>query len=263
MSEAAAFPRTHNLPSLAEQLAEEVWPLKTRATRLAEAAAKSTVINKNDYDDACTLGVMIGDHIKEVESARKIRKEPFLADGRLVDINFNNVIDALAIYDAKGKVVDGPLFDLRGKVRAYIDEQGRLAEIERKRLEGEARMLREAAEQAETDRLAMLQSGDTDGAMQSEIIQRKAEIAADQITQLADNTAFTPVANSYGMAASKRTTKKVVITDFAAALKHAVKINKDTIFAAVQAVYERQLKAKVTTLPGAEIKEVFDVSFRG
>ena len=89
---------------------------------------------------------------------------------------------------------------------------------------------------------------------------------ADEAARLelkAAQTVAAPTRSSVGgFTAFQRTTKKVVITNWKEALTHCLAIAPDEIKAAIQAVYDRQLKAKVTSLPGADILESKSTSVR-
>lgn len=143
----AEFPKTHNLPvDLASVLEIETTELQTRADDLIAAAGRATVIDKDTAGKATLLLGMIISHGKLVEATRETRKAPFLNDGRTVDQHFGRIKEPLVGTGAK---LGGAGLAVQGRLQKYQDEQTRLAEIERKRLEEEARLARQAQADAE------------------------------------------------------------------------------------------------------------------
>lgn len=90
-------------------------------------------------------------------------------------------------------------------------------------------------------------------ALKAEIAARAAQDAAEALERQAAATKAGPIDSGFGAKASGRTTWKATITDLNAALKHARKVDEARIKAAVQEVYDRQVKAGVRDLPGADV----------
>lgn len=90
-------------------------------------------------------------------------------------------------------------------------------------------------------------------ALKAEIAARAAQDAAEALERQAAATKAGPIDSGFGAKASGRTTWKATITDLTAALKHARKVDEARIRAAVQEVYDRQVKAGVRELPGADV----------
>lgn len=97
--------------------------------------------------------------------------------------------------------------------------------------------------------------------LQAEIDRRKAEDAARELERLAAETKPAAI-GGYGAKASGREKWTATITDLKLALKHAMKVDEEAIRAAVQGIYDRQVKAKVRSLPGATVTEDSTTTYR-
>lgn len=124
--------------------------------------------------------------------------------------------------------------------------------------QAEARRAQEAAERIRERNLA----AEREAKLESDIAAETANNRAAELEKKAIETVAPTVVSSLGVRAARRMVKTPVITDFKVALAHAVKVDKATIEAAVLDVYERQVRAKVESLPGAEIKETPATTFR-
>lgn len=144
--------KDHNLPPLAEQLADETAALAQRAADLAASAGRCAVTDADTAGKATLLAKMIRTHVQDIDAAREERKKPFLEAGRTVDQHFAGIASVIVQYDAKKRPIGGPLFDVLQKIDGYRREQERLAEQERQRLAEEARQERLKAEAAERAR---------------------------------------------------------------------------------------------------------------
>lgn len=89
----------------------------------------------------------------------------------------------------------------------------------------------------------------------AEIEQRQRMDAANRLDREANQTVATPIRTGYGVSASRRTVWKVEIDDLTAAIRHCRKVDEATILAAVQQIYDRQVRAGVRSLPGARVVE--------
>lgn len=273
---------------LEEFLSEESAPLRQRALDLIAGATRAAVTDEDSAGKATLLAKMMADHIKTIDAAREERKKPFLESGRTVDRVYNGLKDQ--VHTTRAKVVD--LIDAyrkrkeaeaaaeRKRLQEEADRQRRLAEqAERDRLAAEAKAQREAEEaqrkireaqeeaaragnraaaaeaaraQAELDRQ---ESERRQAALQAEMDARAAADRAAETEAAAAAVTAAPIDSGYGAKASGRKVFKVEITDLTAAIKHARRIDEAAIIAAVQTVFERQVKAGVRTLPGAEVIE--------
>ena len=138
----------HNLPPLQEQLVDETVEIEKRAADLVGSADRAIVTDRTTAEKATLLVGMMRDHLKVINEAREARKRPFLESGRTVDAHFNGIAGRLATFDAKGKVVGGPMGIVADKVDKFRREEEARAEAERRRLAEEARIEREKAEAA-------------------------------------------------------------------------------------------------------------------
>lgn len=270
--------------NLAEVLAEESAALASRAADLAAAVGRAAVTDEESAGKATILAKMIRDHLKAVDEAREAAKRPYLEAGRTVDAHYNGIVGTLAILDAKKKPIGGPLYDVLGMIDGYRREQERRAEIERQRLAEEARKAREeaaAAEQARQDaeRAAAehaeeaRRAGDREAAtraeaeaaqqrLAAEIAQREASERAAELDRQREATRAAPIDTGLGVKASGRTTYQGTVVDFDKAIRWAVRLDRPAILAAVQAVVDRQVRAKNHAIPGVEVKPVTSTVIR-
>jgi predicted ribosome quality control (RQC) complex YloA/Tae2 family protein len=275
-------PADHNAPPeplLAEALVEETEPLKKRVEALLAGAARAIAalrapltpdepprVTDRDTAERVTLlaGMMI-DHGKAIEAARLERGGPFLAAWRTVNRHFEQLRTPLVGADPKQ--TGGEVARLKRLVDDFYAEEERKAEAERRRLAAEAQRKQEAAAQAERDRLAAEEAtrlaalkGDVTTALAQSGIRVEAEVRQNQLvgdarrlSAEAEQTRALPINTGYGVAAHRTTRYKVEITNLTLALRHARKLNEAAIRAAVQEIYDRQARAGVRTLPGANV----------
>ena len=242
----------HNSADLSAILAEESEPLKTRAESLIAAFGRAAVTDDETAGKAATLAKMMKECQKAIDEARVARKEPFLEGGRTVDAHFKAISATL----------DGPIKSTVGMIDAFRREQEAKAEAERRRLAEEARKQQEQAEAAERARLAAIQSGDGAAALDAEMAARTADENAQAIAARAASVTAAPIDGGMGAKAFGRKVWTAEITDQKAALKHAMKVDSAAIMAAVQSVYDRQVKAGVRDLPGATVHETTQTVIR-
>jgi hypothetical protein len=228
---------------LAELLAEKTAALKQRADDLVGSASRAKIKSQEDAEKAATLVKMITVHTKAIEDERTARKAPYLEAGRTVDSFFGAITGPL---DMAKTVVMIALDTYRRKVE---DE----ARAERLRAEAAARAAQEEADRLEAER-QRLAAKPLPGAavLDAEIAAAAAQDRAAQAAQAAARIEAAPIQSGVATA-SKRTTYRAEITDIKAALKHAAKVDARAILAAVQAIYDRQVRAGVRDLPGAAV----------
>lgn len=117
--------------------------------------------------------------------------------------------------------------------------------------QAEARRQRAAADaQREKDEAAARERQ-----MQAELDQRRAAEAAADLERQAAATKAGPIDSGYGAKASGRKVFTAEIIDLTAAIRHCRKVDEATLKAAVQQIYDRQVKAGVRELPGATVTE--------
>ena len=239
---------------LAEVLADETATLRSRAEDLVAAAGRATVTDEDTSGRATALAATLADHAKTIEAEREARKKPHLEAGRIIDGHFAALKQPL---EAARKTV-------LGMIDAYRRQREAEAVAERRRLEEEARKQRataEAAERARREAEAAAARAETKAAqeaaerqrLEAEIAERQAADRAAVLQQQAETTVAKPIESELGVKAHARVVWKHVVDDRAAALKHAVKVDPDTVFAAVEQVIGRQVRAGVRTFPGARI----------
>jgi len=262
MNEMSPAPMGHNLPPLADLLVEETEALKDRAAELAAAVGRAHVSDDDTAGKAVMLAKMITTHRADIDKARVVRKEPFLEGGRTVDAHFKGIDGLLAQVDGKGKVIGGPLAALLKMLDDYRAKKEAEAAAERRRLQDEARKQQEAAEEAERARQEALQAGNAQAAMDAEVKALQAQAATETLATQAAATQAQTIDSGVGAKAFGRKTYRAEITDLKAALKHAISVDKAAIEAAVQGVYDRQVRAGVRELPGAIVRETTTTSIR-
>jgi len=135
------------------------------------------------------------------------------------------------------------------------------AEAQRKIAEAEA-FARQAGDREAAERLAReraeaeaARSKAREDSVRAELESRQASEQAEALVRQAAATTSGPIDSGFGVKASGRKSCRAEITDLTAALKHAVKVDKAAILAAVQQVYDRQVRAGVRELPGATVHE--------
>lgn len=242
-----------NQPPLADVLVEETATLRKRAVDLAEAVGRADTAEK-----AVALAGIIKKHLEKIEAAREERKRPFLEGGRTVDAHFAVITGSLAEMDSKKKLIGGPLKKLLDMIDAERARKDAEAAAERRQLDDEARKARDAAEQASR------QAGATQGPAQIDaeaVAQRQLDRAAD-LERRAANVRAAPIESDIGVKATGRTVYVHRITNRQLALLHALKADPDAIFAAVDDVIARQIRAGVRTFPGVEITATTQTTIR-
>ena len=257
----------HNLPPLGALLVEETGEFKTRvAERVTSARERAVVAGEDDAEKATLLVVMCRELYLEIENARGERKAPYLEAGRIIDAHFADLVLPLVGPSPKQKL-GGAAGELHARLDAYRKRKEAEAAAERARLEAEARRQREAAETAERKRREAEEAqrraasdAEREKARrekaEAELAARTAADAAVDLEARALNAEAPAVIHSgYGPKASRRTVYRVEIVDLSLALRHCLKVDQHKIRDAVQAVYDRQLRAGVKELPGAKIIE--------
>lgn len=232
---------------LAELLPEETAKFREDADKLIASAGRAAITNEETAGKVTLLGKMIAEHMKTVDAAREERKKPFLESGRLVDSHFKAITDPLAT--AKKKLADMLTVWLRKK-------EAEAAEARRK-ADAEAR-----ARTAEANTAAALAA--VSGDVESEAGAAQAQAVATQAVEQAQAVAAAPVMVDSGLGAkSSGTTRPVVtITDLRAAVLHLIVTNEPEVRAFVQTHYDRQARAKIRNLPGADVREEKFASIR-
>jgi hypothetical protein len=257
----------HNLPPLGEQLSLETIVFETHvAERVASAQERAVVATEDDAERATLLLAMMRELYGEIDAARTARKAPYLEAGRVIDAHFTELQSPLVGPSPKQRMA-GAYGELHARLDAYRRRREAEALAERRRLEEEARRQREAAAEAERKRVAAesAQRAAVDNAAaekarrekaEFELAARKAADAAAQLDARAEAAEAPAVIHSgYGPRASRRVVYRVEIVDLSLALRHCLKVDQHKIREAVQAVYDRQLRAGVRELPGARIIE--------
>jgi hypothetical protein len=255
----------HNLPPLGEQLVLETIHFETQiAERVASAQERAVVTTEDDAEKATLLLAMMRELYDQIDAARTERKAPYLEAGRIVDAHFTELQLPLVGPSPKQKLT-GAYGELHARLDAYRKRQEAASAAERARLEAEARRQREAAEAAERKRREAEEAqrraaseAEREKARrqkaEAELAARKAQDAAAQFDARAAAAEAPQVIHSgYGPRASRRTVLRVEIVDLSLALRHCLKVDQHKIREAVQAVYDRQLRAGVRELPGAKI----------
>ncbi|HEV2674104.1 MAG TPA: hypothetical protein VGV37_06140 [Aliidongia sp.] len=277
---------------LSEMLTEETSGLAARSNELVAATERAKVSDADTAGRATTLAKMLKEHAKKIDETRKVRKEPFLEDGRTVDRHFQAL--AAPVVEAADRVVK--------MIDQFRREEEAKAAAERRRLEEEARRQREAAEAAERARIAaeaqaqrerdeaqrLMEKAQREAAasedraareqaqreaaqaqakidsenaaarqraLQAEIDNRNARDAAEELVRQAQATTAAPIASDYGIKASGRKVFTAEIIDLTAAIRHARKIDEAAVRDAVQKIFDRQVRAGVRDLPGATVTE--------
>src|SRR5215831_10755336 len=140
----------HNLGPELPEIDLDGWTdsLLLRAQVLVEQAANTTVADHTSVQEATLLAGLIRDHVDLIEAERKETKAPYLAKTREIDNKYNTLKAMLALYNQKGAVVSGPLFNILRQIKAYQDEQQRIQEEEQRRIQEELRRKREEQEAA-------------------------------------------------------------------------------------------------------------------
>ena len=165
---------------------------------------------------------------------------------------------------------------------AEVAERAWLAAEERERqaAEAAARRIREAEEAARlATTKAAREKAQREAAEAEALRQREAAAAqkrqheaalaaldadreAGRLERQAEATIAMPLMTPYGVSARRRTVWIADITDLNAALRHAITVDRAAIVAAVQQIFDRQVRAGVRELPGATVREDSGTSIR-
>jgi len=272
----------HNLGPELPEIDLDGWTdsLLLRAQVLVEQAANTTVADHTSVQEATLLAGLIRDHVDLIEAERKETKAPYLAKTREIDNKYNTLKAMLALYNQKGAVVSGPLFNILRQIKAYQDEQQRIQEEEQRRIQEELRRKREeqeAAARAQREKEEALKREQAEKIRAEELEQdekiraeRAAQIRAEReqtdreqaerqveiekLERQADHAAAPqPIRSVYGVSAHRRPVYKVEIVDMTAALRWCRKLNEAALLAVVKQIYEAQVRAGVRDLPGAKV----------
>jgi hypothetical protein len=271
-------PPDHNKPRavLAEILVVETADLQAHVDKLVEDAGRVPLIitDLDTAEKATLLAGMMLDHAAAIEAARVVLRDPHMEQLRVINNHFGQLRAPLVGTDSK--VMGGEVKRVKAIVDDYYAAEERKAAAERKRLEEEARRKQEAAAQAERDRLAAEAAartaalqGDVTTALAQTGIRVEAETRVEQLagdarrlSQQAADTRAMPINTGYGVAAHRQTTHQARITNLTLALRHARKLNEAAIREVVQSIYDRQVRAGVRVLPGADVVPVPRLAIR-
>ena len=98
--------------------------------------------------------------------------------------------------------------------------------------------------------------------LQAEIERRRAQDAAAALARQAAEVKVAPIDSGVGVKASGRKTYAAVITDLTVAIRHCRKVDEASVKEAVQKIYDKQVRAGVRDLPGANVIEDSATTFR-
>lgn len=142
--------------------------------------------------------------------------------------------------------------------QAALEAERRVREAEAKAAESKNKAVREKAAREAAELRAQQEkeaAAARERAMQAEIEDRKRREVAAELDRKAAEVKATPISSGLGAKASSRSKWTVTVDDLAAAIKHCRRVDEATIAAAVQQIYDRQVRAGVRELPGATVKE--------
>lgn len=234
----------HNNPPsdaeiLAKKLAEENEKVLTRAKELKEAAKKipEKIEDDETAEKAVTMIKLLSNCNKALEDARTKAKEPFLAQGRMVDTFFKAHKESMDTASLKAKK---PLDEyLKEKHRL---EQVRLAEAEALKRQEAQNLMAVAAVVAESD------VGAAEVAFEDAL---EAEISSNKMAVASQSTSGLVAARSEVGTAALRTRKVGEIVDISKldleALRFLIPIP------ALQTALNGYIRAGGTELKGAKI----------
>ncbi len=111
-----------------------------------------------------------------------------------------------------------------------------------------------AAAQARAEQ-AQAEAEASERRLAAEVEQRKTEATAAALEHQAATTIARPIDSGLGVKASGRKVYTAEITDLTTAIRHARRVDEPTVRAAVQQIFDRQVKAGVRVLPGARVIE--------
>ncbi|HEX5320604.1 MAG TPA: hypothetical protein VFW46_15680, partial [Stellaceae bacterium] len=188
----------HNMPPLADVVAEEIAAERRRADELVQAAADSRIENDDDAGKVATLIRMMRDHEKALDRAREERKRPFLESGRIVDAVFGAVLRPLVV--ARGGA-DGR-GGLGGMLTAWERKREDETRRERERIEAERRAKEAEAERARQEAEAARRAGA--GAVAAELAALRKQEEADRLARQAEIVRPEPIRTPLGNVATRR-----------------------------------------------------------
>ncbi len=244
---------------LAEMLADETKALVERAAALAAAAGRCKVADQDTAERATLLAKQIKKHLEDVEEARTTRKAPFFDACKAIDGHFGTIATTLATLDSKKKLTGGPLKTVMDEIDAYRRRIEAEAEAERRRLAEEAA---KAAAEAEAAQRAAEEAAKAGDAVEADITAAQKAAQAEALAQQAQSVIARPIDSGLGAKAIGRKGKMVTIVSLSKALDHCLAIDYDGVQAYVQSVYDKQVRAGITSLPGAEITETTSTMIR-
>lgn len=281
-----------NAPPLAERLADETAPLLARAKELAASAGRAAVTDEETAGKATLLAKMIKEHVAKIEAEREQVKKPYLEAGRTVDAHYKGIASTLAdplksiigMVDAYRREQEAKAAAERRRLEEEARKQREAAEAaaraqreaeerEQRAAEEAARKVREAEEAAqraanreaaaEAARKAAEARAEQEKAerqaaqrrLEAELEERAHRERAEALGRQAATAKAGPIDSGYGTKAHARKVYRAEITDMTAAIRHARKVDESAVRAAVQAIYDRQVKAGVRELPGAVVHE--------
>lgn len=147
------------------------------------------------------------------------------------------------------------------RAQREAEERERLAAIESTRKVREAeeaaaqsanKAVQEAAARARAEQ-ARQEAEASQRRMAAELEQRRLEERQAATERAAAAAVAKPIDTGVGVKASGRAVTVVTITDWKKAAKHALKMDEAEMQAAIQKIYDRLARAKITDLPGATV----------
>lgn len=245
----------HNMPpepTLRERIEETYVDQFTEIDAIAAKANALPAEIKNDADLGLVADVAVAASklAKKLEIMRKVEKEPFLRDSKVVDATFTeNRIARLERISAA----------LNQRATAYNNAKLRRAEDERRAAE---RVARDLAEKQRLDAAMELEAGNSAGAVQHiDQAQRHEEVAREAAAPVkaAD---LTRVKSESGATATMRTEVKARVLDWQKIDLNALRtfIKQDAVEAALR-LHVKQFK-KTVPIPGVEFYDDAVAQFR-
>ncbi len=231
----------HNLPPLAEQLAEEIAALRLRADALIATAGTAVIIDQESAEKVINLGQMIAALEKELDVLRVERGKPFLEATRTINTAFG--------------AITGPLAQARSRLRPMLTEYQR-------RVEAEAEQQRQAAlaeqRQREEEAAAAAERAQQSTTVDDALDALHAREEADAAQRRADAIRPEPVRAQLGSLGTRR---EIVFTvsSYPKALGWLLRVRKRETEMALEDIINKQLRSMgvdaveaEVTIPGVE-----------
>jgi hypothetical protein len=186
----------HNRPPIAEQLVEELAPLRARQGAMIATAGQAVIIDDESAAKVTDLSIQVRDLADELKQARDAAMRPYVMASQSIAEGYNALIVPLAATYGDRRT------GLRGMIQAYHDKREAEAAAARRKAAAEQRQREEEAAEARRKADAARDAGK--GSIAAEIAASAAEDEAAAAGRRATAIRPAPLRSTLGQVSTTR-----------------------------------------------------------